>query len=65
MLGDVVARAGDYGTVIALRVAVHLWVIRESWYVLDAEAGQRVLEMTRLEMHAIIGQQATRYAIGI
>ena len=39
MFSNVVAQAGYYGTIVSLRLAIHLRMISRRWDRLDAQAG--------------------------
>ena len=65
MLGDIVAQSGNQGTIISLRLTIFLWMVCGRGNMSDAEAGKRVLNVSRVELWAVVGQKAIKYAVSI
>ena len=47
------------------RLAIFLWTVRGRGDIPDAEAGQRVLEVSRSELRDFVGEQSIEFAVRI
>ena len=65
VISAIIVQAGEYRTIIPLHLVFLLGVVREGWNMLDAEAGQRVLKVSRRELWIIIREKAIGYAVHI